>query len=688
MNMNDWLTENDSQLLEFLDEGELLSHPNVKRLVDKASHTLNFRVLRDYLKNHPSLVSLAWRNIHLKQLQQMQNPFRPHPSRDEVRQYLTGSINLGYVNEANDRFGFDPDILCMPMIILGRPGSGKSQCIKRQLIQMLRRNRKFNVIIPDRKGNEYRCLLPYSRTLKVIRKKRLRLNPFQVPEDMDPHEFLVFIAKVFVAENWLGLTSLGILLSILTDLFRVHGIFDGSTHYPTARDAYNEVTRRLNDQKSFKYRDILLLVQNRLIPYITNKIFDCRIGVPQEIWRTENVVMEVNGLSDNVYSFIVCHIGGLLYEYNMETGLTGAKLRNLIVSDETKPLTKPRDRETYGESYFSSDLICLSRDAGVGWELASQEPSSFNQTTKSLSYTKICFPLTDGYDRDWVKDSFTLNDLQAEYLSKLGRCGKAIATYGGFERSFLLGVAPVRLRQVSDEEVEERMADFYAGLEAKIRKAESPGPIGAIDTFPAKSVELLPPAAAALLFSLARAPFTTTSEMTNFSGFKSPAQISKALDWLLDKGYVTREEHRVSRKGRPSVFHPLTEKSYDYLDEKKVPQTKGGFLHALFAHLVATWYRAKGLEARIEAPLKKGSPKTSDVLVRNEKGEWLSVQIVLNFAGLMSNLEDLSLGASEVVIVTKNKKDEEKALALVAKVQTLTPYLDRILFRTIDTFFP
>jgi hypothetical protein len=230
----------------------------------------------------------------------------------------------------------------------------------------------------------------------------------------------------------------------------------------------------------------------------------------------------------------------------------------------------------------------------------------------------------------------------------------------------------------TDDEIRERMSEFYnTKLKPNIPKPDPKPPV--------KVIEKLPPDEATLLYNLYKKPFTNRSDMRAFTGFSSHDAIERILDILECKGLVKQEEHRVSKKGRPAVYAVLTQKAYDSLGYKP-PVGKGGFEHRLYANLIADFYLEKGMQAKIEAPLQKGSPKTTDVLVKADK-RIISVQVVLSVDGLFANLEDLNLGADEVIIVTRGKGDQDKVIKMVSGDPSLTPLLDRITFRTIDEFF-
>jgi hypothetical protein len=674
--MNETLIDDQMELIKILQEGGMLSEPTLRFHVDRALHTGDFDDLFRYLEAFPMIIANAKRNINMSRYQKLENPF-PYPPRDDVKEFLSGPFNLGYVNQFNDMFAINPDIFSMPTIIPGRPGSGKSQFLKYLLIQILRKKRDFNVLIPDLKGNEYRDLTLFSKHLDVITEKHMALNPLQVPEDMTPRDFLHLFAQVFVAENWLGATSLSIIIRTVEQIYRDRGIFDGSSNFPSMLDLYNTISKALQGKSSFKYRDILLLVQNRLIPFVTDPTFNCQRGIPYEFWRTKNLVLEVANFSDNVYSFVVSLIGGYLYEYYRKCGLKSSKLQTLSIVDEARVLFKVRDVMTFGEG-FSTRLVTRCRDIGIGFILSSQEFNSFNDTVKSVSFTKICFPLTSGQDLEFVQESFGLNENQAKHVFKLPKHGIAIVRYGGYPEPFLLGVPYFTIKkELSTEEVEQRMADFYAELDIQIKRPDPPAIL--------KTTETVPPAATALLFFLGKMPFTKKSDMTNAAGFNSAREVNKALDWLNKNSFIAIKKYRTSRT-KKSSYAVLTDKAYKYLGIKGAPG-KGSFEHSLYQSLIEHKLISQVMTVRIEGQMKE-SNKAIDVLAFSKDTGPVAYEVTLNFHNLLTNIhQDLNAGAKKVVIVTRDKKDLEKAINAVAADVALNKDLEKIDFSIIDDFF-
>ena len=666
------------ELIDKLVEGQMDSQPAVKFHIDRAIMTGDYTTLIDFLEKHQVIMAQAESNIALINHQKTQNPFRPFPSREKAQSELSGPLKLGYINEFDDKFGVSPDIFCTLTMILGRPGSGKSILNKYLLLQTLRKPQNWNTLIIDVKP-EYHFLLPYARQLKVLTPKMIKLNPLQVPSWMTPQEYVKFITEVFVKENWLLTTSQNELEKILRDLYEERGVFKNTQNYPTMKDLYEELDRRYIKEKSWRIREIFPYIQNRISPYASSESFNCQIGLPDNLWREENLVLMLSQeFDDNMYCFTVSYIAGLNYNYNRKKGLAGAKLRTLLNVDEARILFNAnRNTKEVGESYISV-VSTKTRDFGIGFIISSQESDSFNPVIRANSYLKIAFPLQDGRDRKFVVESFGLNEEQSEHVFKLPKFGQAIVRFGGYPDPFLLAVPYLDLKKkISEEEIEERMAPFYDNLKSQMKVTPSS---------PMEIQTRIPPAPTSLLYFLVKNPFTKVGEMTAAPGFKSPEEVTKAREWLKDNGFIILEDYRVSSVGRKAKFAVLTDKAYSYMGMNR-PKGKGSFEHLLYQDIIQKSLQKKGVETHIEGRMKNGS-KLIDILAFSKGTGFVAYEVTLHFDNLISNIkEDLLDRVSKVVIVTRDKEDLEKTKKIVEEDPAIAKHQEKIIFLTIDSFF-
>ena len=180
------------------------------------------------------------------------SPFRPYPSIQDVKEYLSGPLTFGYVNAARSMFGILWDILCLPILLRRKNRLREKFTDKINNIKNNYNDIAFNVLIPDLK-KEYRHLCTPETNLKVLMQDRIMINPLQVPDWCTRIEdYIVAFSKCFVSENYLVGTSENLLIDLVDSLYRSRGIYAGSRNYPTFKDLYDLVTSSLSKAKSLQ----------------------------------------------------------------------------------------------------------------------------------------------------------------------------------------------------------------------------------------------------------------------------------------------------------------------------------------------------------------------------------------------------------------------------------------------------
>jgi len=103
--------------------------------------------------------------------------------------------------------------------------------------------------------------------------------------------------------------------------------------------------------------------------------------------------------------------------------------------------------------------------------------------------------------------------------------------------------------------------------------------------------------------------------------------------------------------------------------------------------LINEWIAKNGTKAKIEGRIK-GSNKAIDVLAQDKDRGQIAYELTIHFENLLENIhQDLASGANEVVIVTRDKADMDRAIEIVDRAPTLNFYLQQITFCTIADFF-
>jgi len=656
-------------LIQRLRDGKMLDHPGVRVHLRRALATGDQAFFLAYLDRNPALLAHANQNIILAEHQNALHPFRPYPSRADVAEHMSGPLKLGWVNEFDDQLGVNLDNLCKPSLVIGRTGSGKTTLLKVMTVQALNLSgRQYNIIILDPQKREYRGLLDRCTSLKIITPEQLRLNPLVVPSFLDTREHIIAVSEVLVSEGYLGQLSLNLIKTVLTELYRQHAT---PTLLQLRHALYN---LRKTMGKSYRYYDLFLNIENRLQAMLESGVFSCSHGVPIDVFRNQDVVIELDGHQTLVVNFLIAFIVRMLYLGNVREGKADSTLRHLVVTEEARGLLQAhRDVSLFGESAFNQDLTRI-RAAGIGVIISTQDTQSISPVARSMATIKIAFPFQDGADVQFVADGWGLDEDQRDYLFKLPVCGQAVVRYGGYPDPFVLAVPSIELRNhVDDSEVEQSMADFWSSLQDPPASKDD-----SADAVKRQGPEV-PPHAASLLWHIGNNPFSPVMELYNLPSFSRP-KVKAALEWLNANGYVAIEGSRI-KPGRPTNFPVITQKGMDYLGIDALPG-KGSYEHKLYQHLVCRHLQATGQKAAIEGRTRKSSPKLIDVLAGD-----VAYEITLHTSNLAENiLEDLRAGATEVVIVTRNRTERDMAAAKAAD----DPYLERVLhqvsFHTIDEF--
>ena len=672
-------------IIEQLRKGKMLDHPGLALHIRRTLATNDASSLLKFLKSHPFVQAMAERNTRSDEYETSISSFRPFPSIADANEYLSGPLKFGYINDSRSIFGISWNTLCLPILIMGRVGSGKSVLIKYLLYQIFRLLLSFNTLIFDLK-KEYRHLYADDANVKCLPSDRIFINPLQSPEWCHPRDHILAFARTFTSENYLVGTSTNLIIELVDWLYRSRGIYDGSINWPTLKDLYDLTTARLKQptSKSYRFTDVLLWLQNRIYPYILSSCFNCQFGIPFETFQKENLILEMDrNFTDRMYAFTCASICNQLFMYNKLKDIEG-ETRHLIVADEARVLfSAHRDVSTFGESILT-DIFTKSRAYGISFLLASHESASFNSTMRAIAYLKIAFPINDMADLDFIKKSWGLSDDQTLDLFKLPPYGVAVVRYGGYEKPFLMEVPDFQIEhKLTDDELKEKMSSFYAELDRHIKKPSAPTSV----EIKTDTTTNIPPAASALLFYLGKFPFTKVSDLVQAPGFKSPSEVNKALDWLLQSDFVQIEKIRTS-KTKMSMYPVLEDKAFRYLGINGI-LGKGSYRHCLFQHIVCQKLINDGLEAKIEGRTKNSSPKFIDVLAYSkEKKLTTAYEITLSFVNLQKNIIDnFAAGVSECVIVCQSLEDLQKSENIISNAG----FPDNILSRTrcviIDVFF-
>ncbi len=645
--------------IAFLEKGKQLKGP----LLRKVKRALRGKPegLEAYLQAHPEIIVQAKTQQFIDQQCMQENPFYPLPCEREDIECLTGPLRFGTYNYMGNIFGIDPRRLNLNAIVVGRAGSGKSNLNLISLDQLLEIPGDYNVLIFDIK-KEYRTLLPKHKNLKVMPFRRLRFNALHVPQWQDPKEHINSFVEVFCRENLILDRGRNLLLQILEELYSVRGVFDGGRNYPTMRDLYN-YTRKWNTQRG--ETDSKLSILNRLKPYVDYPdVFCCRGGQP-DIWLENNIVIELENVTESMYATLTNLIVALIYKYYQRKNIRSNRLSTLCVVDEAGILfSAKKDRDFhFGESYINT-LVRRSREYGVSFWVISQEPTTLSQAIHANTILKFMFPLVEAGQIRTMGSSMALNEDQLAYTFKLPPYGTCVVRYGFYKQPFLLDV-PLYTgeKAVGDDYIEKMMQGFYQGITQDRMQDQE---ITERETTQESSI---PEDALTLLKHIAQNPFKNTKYHRRWCSLGEYG-VDKTAKWLEENGYIRKERIKTKRgRGGVDVYLVLQESAFGTLQIRN-NYGKGGFRHQRYCQLIKEKLTKQGWSVSIESAVNLSSKLIDVVAVKD--AETVGYEITLHFENLLENIvKDMKILNRLVIVVEKT--GTSRAEKIISKYRLPSP---------------
>jgi len=372
---------------------------------------------------------------------------------------ILGQVIYGLLAEPFEKAGLFLKELNQHLLLLGRSGSGKTNLLLFLLLQL------FNLIpfwIFDHK-RDYRHLLQYRDDILIFRWKNFKFNPLRPPQLIDPLQWIQIFSDIFCISFGLMAASKSLLAKLLYELYELYGVFKASDTYPTLLDL-NELLERKEKAKglSFDEKGYLARIKNKtsVCATISRDIFDCDEGYSLETLLQKNVVLELDGLMDELQTLMVNALLAWISTYRLGRAERG-KLRQVIFIDEASKIFKKDHKSDLGTPYMEQ-MVRIIREFGVGFVFADQMPHTLSDVIKSNVFTTICLSLSNGKDIEDVARMMRLTKEQADFLSKLPVGQGIVKLADRWPEPFHVAIPHVPLqRYVSDEEVQKHMRHFY-----------------------------------------------------------------------------------------------------------------------------------------------------------------------------------------------------------------------------------
>jgi DNA-binding MarR family transcriptional regulator len=661
-----------------------LNPKDTKTISEAASQTLNL------IKANPEFLSQ----------QADQNPFQPYPG-----PIIEGPIALGRVYHPRrldmPRFGLHPHELNQNVLVSGRAGAGKTNLLMIFLANLLLQKMPFLVLDFKR---DYRHLIRRSHNILVFNWKTFKFNPLLPPPGIDSIYWSQIVTDIFFDAFFPtgASASKSAFLEFLNGLY-IHFNQRNKNNIPCMFDLKESMQDCLATQKKTGSADRLRTCLSRINPMllVLEEMLDCQQGYSIENLLQQNVVLELDGLTQELQTFLVNILFFWIFTYRLSKTQRGS-LKHVMIFDEAK-MVFSREKAT-GAAPISR-LVSTAREMGQALLAADQMPSTLGHAIMANVYTLITLSLPARKDLREMAYAMGLNTEQSSYLNNLPVGRGIVKMADRYTRPFLVKFPRFDIQKnVTDAELERYMAPHLAGLDYKPRveskcdvhtdnescNNQTPNTESikkAADNITPDESPLIPfslnEKEYAVLMDIKNRPFISVVDrirdlhLTTYMG-------KKTCNRLGEMELIREVEIKLGQRGRTRKYHALTAKAQEQIGSQNLGPGKGGFEHVFHQQRLKQYFSEQGYQVKIEE-YRNGKAVDLGLAKDNHR---IAVEIAMNPLNELSNIEkDFKAGWDEIWILCRDAKVRDHVQEEWAASKNALPGCSVTLFLISDSRF-
>ena len=571
--------------------------------------------------------------------------------------------NVTHLGKPFGQFGIREDDWLQHVAILGRSGSGKTNLCYTLLGSLLLKEKPFLVL--DWKKN-YRALLKtkFKERIKVYTVGRdvtpFRFNPLIPPPGTEPTSWVKKLIEILSHATYVGEGVMYLLQQALDQLYREHGIYDGTVvKYPTMKDLLTVVKGMKVTGRAANWMASTLRAMGALCYGEMGKVVNVQSQTDIAGLLEHPVILELDSLTNIDKVFLIESLMLWIHQYRLNQGGERERFQHGIIIEEAHHVLH---RQAPGARESVVDMLFREvRELGEGIVLLDQHPSLISLPALGNTNLTFTFNLKAREDVNTASNYLLLNDDQKETLGQLpvGQC--LVKNQSRYPRSFLLKAvhAPIKNQIVNDNEIRDHMQTYSSDTtvaQSPIAGNQMEEPV----SLPDKEEERVGESVRNLILDVLHHPYSGMVE--RYKRLKISRRKGNHL-----KEVAVREDLlspvRVPTRSGGVVLLDLTTNGraslVDALDVPEIPARRGGLVHEYWKHKIAADLRAKGLWVEVEGRLETGG--TVDILIHDDEGP-RAIEIETGKSDAMANVEKCEKAGVPVKIVATDREVQKKLI--------------------------
>ncbi|MHC4539636.1 MAG: ATP-binding protein, partial [Planctomycetota bacterium] len=274
-------------------------------------------------------------------------------------------------------------------LMVANTGSGKTTLISFYAVQMAQCVKGMWLV--DLRKKEFRLLQPEfiqkGIDLIVVRGRKFKINPLQVPDGTDPYEYASISADTLVKVLNLPPRASVLLSSTIVKLYKGYGIFDGNRKYPTLFHLFETVRtdKTANPQAKQAILDnleaILLALGTGVLGYYS--------GWPIHELAKRHMAFELTGQPEAGKDLVLNYLVVSEFISRVSRGISNRDMDLWMTIDEGQRLFSQRKEIATHSGNSITDLAGLVRGTGTGLYISVLTPDDLSSKIPSFTSTKI-----------------------------------------------------------------------------------------------------------------------------------------------------------------------------------------------------------------------------------------------------------------------------------------------------------
>jgi len=449
-------------------------------------------------------------------------------------------------------------------LLVANTGSGKTTLVSYYAMQIAQYVRGLWLV--DLRKKEFRLLkaefASMGINLVIVRSRKFKINPLQVPYRVDPYEYASTIADVLVKVLNLPPRASVLLSSSIIKMYKEFNIFNGGQKYPTLFHLFEAV--RNNKAANSQARQAILDNLEAILLAFGTEMLGYYRGWPVHELAKLHMAFELTGQPEAGKDLVLNYLVVAELISRISQGISNRPMDLWMSIDEGQRLFSQK-KESIGHGGNSiTDLAGLVRGIGAGLFISVLTPDDLSNKIPAITSTKLMGRCGSIGDYNAAGQFIGLTQEQIIWFAHNVVPGMFVGQVGdgSYRYPFLLRVPKMKqLKVVTDHQADESLKSLDA-LDVEPVEFSNWSAVPVIEVndnavHKRQKVSQLSDSEFRLLKAIVDNPMLPSSSYVKLARI-SPNTLKKFRPILIEKGFIA--EHIVDSESRgrsKRVWEPL-----------------------------------------------------------------------------------------------------------------------------------